>query len=397
MFLSLFATGVRGVSGPAAVSTTVDGNPVDVQFAGSQGQFAGLDQVNLGPLPRSLEDRGDVEIRLVVDGRRANIVTVRIGATCEPQGNVNPGETTCSPPWSGPGRGVVPAFPGAQGYGATTPGGRAGRVIAVTTLADSGPGSLRDALSAIGPRIIVFRVGGTIELKSQLEILEPFVTVAGQTAPGGGITLRAAPDGGGQMLTIRTHDVVLRYLRVRSGNVGKAAQGQVNIQVDSDAHDVIIDHCSLSWSLDENFNISRNIPEGADPAKWRHIFNVSLQRSLLAEGLLPHSTGSRVGGEFAKEGWRGIHEISLHHNLYVANNARNPNIAAMDTRIINNVVYQWGSELGATVAGSAVDWIGNYWQPGNLSAIQHALVHNHFERDFPQNVFRVPSLYMAGN
>jgi pectate lyase len=263
-------------------------------------------------------------------------------------------------------------------------------------LADDGPGTLRAALAAVGPRFVVFSVAGTIELKSRIEIVEPYVTVAGQTAPGGGITLRAA-QGGGAMLSIRTHDVVVRYLRIRSGKVGRPAQGQVNIQIDSGAHDVIVDHCSLSWSLDENLNISRNIPAGENPASWPQIFNITVQRSLMAEGLLTHSTGTRVGGEFATEGWRGIHEVSLHHNLYAGNNARNPSVGAERLAIVNNVVHQWGSELGATTSGAVVDWIGNYFKPGNLSALDQMLVHNAFERDSPQIRYPAPSLYMLDN
>ncbi len=111
----------------------------------------------------------------------------------------------------------VPAFPGAEGFGARSQGGRGGRVIEVINLNDSGPGSLRAAVEAEGPRIVVFRTGGTITLKSGLNITHPFITVAGQTAPGGGITLRNDPSNRGTPLTISTHDVVVRYLRSRPG------------------------------------------------------------------------------------------------------------------------------------------------------------------------------------
>ena len=288
------------------------------------------------------------------------------------------------------------AFPGASGYGAATAGGRGGRVIPVTNLNDSGAGSLREALLASEPRIVVFRVAGIIDLASRINIGNPYLTVAGQTAPGSGITLRAAPNAG-QIIHVNTHDVILRYLRVRSGASGNPGGGQVNIQINSGAHDVIVDHCSMSWTLDENFDITRNIPEAEDEATWPQIYNITLQRSLMAEGLIPHSTGVRVGGEFAKDGWRGIHHITIHHNLFVANNARNPSVGTTGMKIINNVVYQWGSELAATTAGAVVDWIGNYWLPGNLSATEGHFVHNAFDKTTPSNIYATPSLFMSGN
>ena len=376
IYLSLFGTGFRGARDN--VSASLDGIPVEVTFVGPQGQYAGLDQINIGPLPQLLSAGARIPVRLLADGQEANIVTMAIGDAMT----------------SGPG---VAAFPGAEGYGAGTPGGRGGRVIAVTTLADSGPGSLRAALRTSGPRIIVFRVSGTIEVQSQMPIAHPYVTVAGQTAPGDGIALRAAASSSGQMIAVQTHDVVLRYLRIRSGKVGSPASGQVNIQIENGAHDVVIDHCSLSWTLDENLNITRNIPSGTAEHAWPDIYNVTLQRSILAEGLLPHSTGSRVGGEFAQDGWRGIHEISYHHNLFAGNNARNPNVATTGMQIVNNLVYAWGSELAATVAGSRVDWIGNYFKPVVGSAIRQSLVHNHFLQQTPNEVFATPSLYMRDN
>ena len=284
---------------------------------------------------------------------------------------------------------TMPAFPGAQGYGATTPGGRGGRILTVTNLRDNGPGSLRNAISTPGPRTIVFRVSGVIRLRSRIVIREPFVTVAGQTAPGQGVILVAA-EGGGQMIHVNTHDVILRYLRIRTGALGKPGAGQVNIQVNSGAHDVMIDHCSLSWALDENLDITRNIPDDADAETWPEIYNVTVQRSIMAEGLLPHSTGTRVGGEFERDGWKGVHHIAIHHNLYYANNSRNPMVASTGLKVVNNYVFQWGSELGATTAGSIVDWIANYFRPGNLSATQGHLVHNAFEKRRPHIIYPAP-------
>jgi hypothetical protein len=146
----------------------------------------------------------------------------------------------------------LPAFPGAEGFGSTTPGGRGGAVLEVTSLDDHGPGTLRAALEAKGPRLVVFRVGGVIALEKQLEVREPFLTIAGQTAPGDGVELLHAG------LVIWTHDVVVQHLRVRPGNVTTVEPDdndaiQVNGEPDGTggAFNVVLDHVSASWGEDE--------------------------------------------------------------------------------------------------------------------------------------------------
>ncbi len=142
------------------------------------------------------------------------------------------------------------AFPGAMGAAATTPGGRGGQVIRVTTLAASGPGSFVEAVRQQGPRIVVFEVGGVIDLaETTLKITEPFLTIAGQTAPAPGVTLIR----GG--IDIATHDVVVRHIRVRPGDGGRPRlSGNDNDPMSTvgGAHDVIVDYCSLTWATDEN-------------------------------------------------------------------------------------------------------------------------------------------------
>jgi len=113
----------------------------------------------------------------------------------------------------------IPAFPGAEGFGANTPGGRGGQVIKVTNLNDSGAGSLRACATASGSRICVFTVGGTIVLNSTIEVINPYLTVAGQTAPGGGITIKSIDDQTEAAFKIKTHDVIVRYMRFRPGTV----------------------------------------------------------------------------------------------------------------------------------------------------------------------------------
>lgn len=253
----------------------------------------------------------------------------------------------------------LPAFPGAEGFGTSTPGGRGGRVINVSNLNDAGPGSFRAAVKASGPRIIVFRVSGTITLKSDIDIEEPYVTIAGQTAPGGGITLRSHPCNGKGLLGVHTHDVVIRYLRFRPGphpcyGTGSSSDGIVVYQ--DGVHDVVIDHSSVSWAVDENVSL------------WNDAHDITFSWNIISEGLAhsthedgEHSKGAHLSGE-------RTYNISFHHNLLAHNNDRNPqptNPGVTDIR--NNVVYNYGEH--AALASNAhgqprFNFVGNYFKPG---------------------------------
>jgi pectate lyase len=247
----------------------------------------------------------------------------------------------------------LPAFPGAQGFGATTPGGRGGQTILVTNLQDAGPGSLREACSARGPRMVVFRVGGIIDLRSPLRITEPYVTLAGQSAPGGGICLR------GYNLEILTHDVVVRFLRSRPG----AGSGQAvdAISIGSGSRNVILDHCSASWSVDEALSPSGAIQDIT--VQWC-LISEALNRSVHPKG--PHGYGSLV---------RAAGGVSLHHNLWAHNDSRNPRLGdnygrppypTFDVR--NNVMYDYGAVCsGMTGNILNVNYIANYIKPGPSS------------------------------
>jgi pectate lyase len=254
-----------------------------------------------------------------------------------------------------PGPPARPAFPGAEGFGTTTPGGRGGRVLLVTTLDDSGRGSLRAALEASGPRIVVFRTAGTIELDDEIEITHPYVTVAGQTAPGGGITVRSTARNTSGTLDILTHDVVVRYLRLRSGP--HREEGESNpIAIDEGASNVVIDHCSISWGVNENLT---SYDETHDITFSWNIISEALRHSSHPEG--EHSRGLFISGD-------GSGDVTAHHNLLAHNNRRNPEVNTVGTTdVVNNVVYNYG-EVAAQVSdkreGMPLNFVGNYYKPG---------------------------------
>lgn len=251
----------------------------------------------------------------------------------------------------------LPAFPGAEGAGAHTPGGRGGKVLRVTTLDDYLPdrekpiaGSLRAALAAKGPRIVVFCVSGAIALKAPLRIEEPYLTVAGQTAPGGGICLKNY----GCSIT-GTHDIVVRHLRFRPGDVARKELDAIAVLK---SRDVILDHCSASWGIDETLSVTG---EGATniTVQWCFITE-SLDRSVHSKG--EHGYGSllRVDGD-----------VTFHHNLYAHHRSRCPRPGTygaergihLDFR--NNVIYDWISNAGYTSADRAtLNYVGNYLKPG---------------------------------
>ena len=252
------------------------------------------------------------------------------------------------------------AFPDAQGYGRYARGGRGGKVVEVTNLNDSGPGSLREAVTAnIGPRTVVFAVSGIIILESRLTITQPFISIAGQTAPGKGICIRKAPFGlsGGT-------DIIVRDVRVRLGK-GITYDGMGMAGSDYS----IIDHCSISWTIDEAFS-SRN-------AK-----NITLQRTLISEALnvaghQNYPAGTAHGYAASISGDKG----SFHHNLLAHCSGRNWSLAGgLDGNgyymgrldIFNNVVYNWDNR---TTDGGAheVNFVNNYYKTGPATSIKVAL------------------------
>jgi hypothetical protein len=246
-------------------------------------------------------------------------------------------------------RAKIPAFPGAEGAGAWTLGGRGGEVCAVTNLHDKGPGSLREAIEKKGPRIVVFRVAGIITLETPLEINNPFLTIAGQTAPGDGVCIR------GQTTAINTHDVVIRYLRFRRGNLKSRDDALGGHPIGN----IIIDHVSASWGLDENLSLYRRVvrqPGGG--IKKLPVENLTIQWCISSEALdlNNHAFGGTWGGK----------NCSFHHNLFACNTGRNPSIGMggeFDFR--NNVLFNWRHRtIDGGDGSSRINLVANYFKPG---------------------------------
>lgn len=233
------------------------------------------------------------------------------------------------------------AFPGALGWASATPGGRGGQIIRVTNLNNEGPGSLRAAIEADGPRIVVFEVGGVIDLEMKtLRLRNPFITIAGQTAPSPGITLiRGGMD-------ISAHDVIVQHIRIRPGS---ADQGWMS-GWDEDgiatvgAWNVIIDHCSLTWATDENLSASGPRFTGSTPEEWRRgtSHNITFSNNIIGESLAysSHSKGEHSKGSLIHDNVTGLLIIG---NLYAHNYERSPLFkGGVHGVIVNNLIYNPG-------------------------------------------------------
>jgi hypothetical protein len=265
-----------------------------------------------------------------------------------------------------------PAFPGAEGYGGFSRGGAGGREVYVDNLNDAGPGSLRAAVEGEGPRMVVFRVGGSIALRSRLRIRHPFLTLDAQGAPGEGVTLR------NHGIDVRTHDVVLRYFRVRVGDEGvssnvryEAGEGEDAIRFEAGAKDCVADHLSLSWSTGKIVTLTTT----AD--------RITIQWCILSESLnfAGHGYASLAAGK----------RVSWHHNLLAHNYSRNVRFqGAVDADFRNNTIYDWGGAAGYGEF-DRLNYVANFLKPGPSTTQNPRLF------VFGDHVVMAGSIFVEGN
>lgn len=252
-----------------------------------------------------------------------------------------------------------------------TAGGRGGRIIRVTSLAKAGPGSLAEALAAKGPRIIVFEVAGAIDLeRSVLAITEPFVTVAGQTAPSPGIALVR----GG--IDVKTHDVVLSHVRVFTGVDGqdRSSGWEPDAFSTVSGHDVVVENCSFFWAIDEDMSASGPRFAGNSLADWRRgtSYNVVFRRNLAAEGLAhaSHSKGEHSKGSLVHDNTTGI---VFERNIWAHNVERSPLVkGGSQVLMVNNLIYNPGRRA-VHYNLLALEWAGREPVTGEITAVGNVL------------------------
>lgn len=279
----------------------------------------------------------------------------------------------------------IAAFPGAMGGGCYSLGGRGGRVIEVTNLQNKGPGSLRAACEARGPRTIIFKVSGIIDLQGKnIDIRSPFITIAGQTAPKGGILIR------GHELRIKTHDVIIRYIKIRVGrNNSFGYQEGDALAISNNSYNIIIDHCSLSWSNDENVQIWTTSHSS---------HHITFSWNIIAEGLsYKHpSCGMIIGSDFMPE---GIYDITIHHNLFMNLYNRLPLVKGKNAKIINNIFYNWKAFATAISGAAEVDIISNLYKTGPLNRSDKCkeIIIFPFNGNAETGIKGIPSLHISGN
>jgi hypothetical protein len=245
-----------------------------------------------------------------------------------------------------------PAFPGAEGGGKFSFGGRGGKVFVVTNLADSGPGTFRQACESAGPRIVLFNVAGIIHLEKPIFIEAPYITIDGHTAPGDGVCIA---DNG---LVDNAHDVVIRYMRFRRGNPD--IFNRHGSHYGNPIGNIIIDHCSASWGCDQNIDTYRHMyqPPNGGPALKLPAVNVTIQWTITSEAL--NTYNHAFGGD-----WGGRNSM-FHHNLLACNTGRNPSIAmTYDFNFVNNVLFNWRHRsVDGGDSNSLFNVINNYYKPG---------------------------------
>lgn len=249
----------------------------------------------------------------------------------------------------------IPAFPGAIGGGRYSFGGRGGKVFVVTSLADSGPGTLREACESGGARIVVFNVAGEIRLKRPIHVRAPYISIYGQTAPGDGVVIT------GQSLLIDTHDVIIRYMRFRRGSMDVAFRDDAC--GGNGLGNIIYDHCSASWGLDEVMSMYRHVYARKANGYGEKLptVNITIQDCIFAEGLdlYNHGFGASIGG----------HNSLFARNLFANNISRNPSIAMNGGfNFVNNVLFNWWNRsIDGGDNTSLYNIVNNYFKPGPIT------------------------------
>jgi hypothetical protein len=249
----------------------------------------------------------------------------------------------------------IPAFPGAIGGGRYSFGGRGGKVFVVTSLADSGPGSLREACETGGARIVVFNVAGEIRLERPIHVRAPYISIYGQTAPGDGVVIT------GQSLLIDTHDVIIRYMRFRRGSMDVAFRDDAC--GGNGLGNIIYDHCSASWGLDEVMSMYRHVYARKANGYGEKLptVNITIQDCIFAEGLdlYNHGFGASIGG----------HNSLFARNLFANNISRNPSIAMNGGfNFVNNVLFNWWNRsIDGGDNTSLYNIVNNYFKPGPIT------------------------------
>ncbi|MGD9555630.1 MAG: polysaccharide lyase family 1 protein [Mangrovibacterium sp.] len=274
------------------------------------------------------------------------------------------------------------AFPGAEGAGKYTAGGRGGTVYQVTNLNDSGEGSLRNGIQKNETRTIVFRVSGIIDLKSPLDIHYGNLTIAGQTAPGGGICLKGYP------VHIKADNVIIRYLRFRLGDVNAVQDDAFSCR---NRKNILVDHCSFSWATDE-------------VASLYEMHHATIQWCMVAESL-NHSVHEK--GDHGYGGIWGGDTVSFHHNLFAHNLSRNPRFNGARYQVPwtdlvdfrNNVIYNWGDNSIYGGERGNHNLVNNYFKPGPATrkSVRNRVLNITTSEDYPYGHFYVSGNYMDGN
>lgn len=276
----------------------------------------------------------------------------------------------------------LPEYKGIKGFGFETKGGAGGMIVRVTNLNSSGEGSLRAAIEKKGPRIVVFEVAGVIDLdESVIRINEPFITIAGQTAPDPGITLIK----GG--VSVTTHEVIIQHIRVRPGEAGHQKKDGWEIDgiaTAKGAYNVIIDHCSATWATDENISPSGPRFDGKDVEEWRQntSHRILISHCIIAEGLSnsTHSKGEHSKGSLIHD---NTTEIAIIGNLYVSNMSRNPFFKGGSQGIaVNNYIFNPGREI-IHYNLSPEEWEGHEWVTGKMTIEGNVI---EFGMNTPENV-----------